>query len=157
MSIYSKEKMKQIRGGERKTAKNTSTSNLAGEFLVAGELSRRGYLVSITLGKAKAIDIFANTQEGKTIKIDVKASSYKTSWPIAKADKNLHYIFVYLQAEDKLRTESKAGTNTPPEYYIVPGKDIIEKALIRPWKSIPGIPYNSLKDYKERWDILPQP
>ena len=27
-----------------------NTSALAGEFLVAGELSRRGYLVSITMG-----------------------------------------------------------------------------------------------------------
>jgi hypothetical protein len=36
-----------------------NNSALAGEFLVAGELSRRGYSVSITMGKAKAIDIFA--------------------------------------------------------------------------------------------------
>jgi hypothetical protein len=58
---------------------NKNNSALAGEFLVAGELSRRGYSVSITKGKAKAIDIFASTRDGTKIAIDVKTSSYKTS------------------------------------------------------------------------------
>ena len=33
--------------------------HLAREFLVAGELSRRGYPVSITMGNAKSVDIYA--------------------------------------------------------------------------------------------------
>ena len=36
-----------------------NTTHLAGEFLVAGELSRRGYPVSITMGNAKSVDIYA--------------------------------------------------------------------------------------------------
>jgi len=135
---------------------DSNTSALAGEYLVAGELSRRGYLVSITMGNAKAVDIFASTQK-ETIKIDVKASRNKTSWPIAKANEDLYYVFVYLQPKDKLRIESKSGISTPPEYYIVPAKDIVRKNLIIPWESIPGIKYNSLKEYRERWDLLPQP
>jgi len=41
-----------------------NTSHLAGEFLVAGELSRRGYPVSITMGNAKSIDILADSEKG---------------------------------------------------------------------------------------------
>ncbi len=134
-----------------------NTSSLAGEFLVAGELSRRGYLVAITMGNAKSIDIFANTLNGERIAIDVKASRYKTSWPIAKVDESLYYIFVYLFPQDKLRIEGIIGTNTSPEYYIVPGQDIIKENLINPWKSMPGIKYSSLQKYKERWGILPPP
>ncbi len=49
-----------------------NTTHLAGEFLVAGELSRRGYPVAITFGNAKSVDIYATTQQGE-IKIDAKA------------------------------------------------------------------------------------
>jgi len=37
-----------------------NTTHLAGEFLVAGELARRGYPVSITFGNAKSVDIYRN-------------------------------------------------------------------------------------------------
>ncbi len=134
---------------------DSNTAALAGEFLVAGELSRRGYLVSITMGKAKAIDIFASTHKGERIGIDVKASRYKTSWPVGKIDETLYYVFVSLQTEDKLRSDIETYSNTPPEYFIVSGKDA--KKLVIPWKSMPGVKYSSLKEYKERWDILPPP
>ena len=136
---------------------NKNTSAFAGEFLVAGELSRRGYLVSITMGNAKSIDIFASTEEGVKIGIDVKASRYRTSWPIAKVDESLFYIFVYLQTEDKLKNDNKTRVNTSPEYYVVPGQDIMKNKLVEPWKSIPGIKYSSLQEYREGWSILPHP
>jgi len=40
------------------TADRNST-HLAGEYFVAAELYRRGYSVALTLGNAKAIDLFA--------------------------------------------------------------------------------------------------
>ena len=135
-----------------------NTSHLAGEFLVAGELSRRGYPVSITMGNAKAVDIHADTQKG-TIRVDAKASQYNTSWPISEVKDNVFYIFVFLRKEDKLRNESKSNKTTPPEYFIVSGKDISSKHFIEPWKNIPGIKYRTLNtsEHKERWDKLPPP
>jgi hypothetical protein len=137
---------------------NKNTSHLAGEFLVAGELSRRGYPVSITMGKAKAVDIYVDAQE-VTIRVDTKASQYHTSWPIEKVDEKVYYIFVYLQNEDKLRKESKSNTSTPPEYFIAHGKEIIAKGLKKPWRGMAGVTYASLnnENYKERWDKLPPP
>lgn len=132
----------------------TNTSHLAGEFLVAGELSRRGYPVSITMGNAKAIDIHADTMNRKeTIRIDAKATRSKTSWPINKnsVDPGIFYIFVNLRSEEEIKK------NTKPEYFIVIGTEIFSNNLIKPWKSMPGISYSSLKkeDYEERWDKLP--
>ena len=49
-----------------------NTTHLAGEFLVAGELSRRGYPVSITMGNAKSVDIYADTTAG-VVRVDAKA------------------------------------------------------------------------------------
>jgi len=130
------------------TSKNTS--HLAGEFLVAGELSRRGYPVSITMGNAKSVDIYADTKEG-VIKVDAKAGRGKGNWPIAKSsvDQDVYYIFVYLQtANDK-----------PPEYFITSGKEILSKNLIKTWKTRQGITYSSLNrgSYKGGWDKLPPP
>ncbi len=138
---------------------------LAGEFLVAGELSRRGYPISITMGNAKAVDIYADCiNEGKIapIRIDAKASRYKTSWPIGTIDKYVYYIFVSLQ------TEAETSKNKPPDYFIVSGEEILKKNLLKQWKNMAGIKYATLNtkatkdgkekwDYKKRWDKLPRP
>jgi hypothetical protein len=135
-----------------------NTSHLAGEFLVAGELSRRGYPVSITFGNAKSVDIYADTADThkKTIKVDAKAGRKKGNWPIQKSSviADVYYIFVHLQSTTRIK-KKKA-----PEYFIVPGKDILSKNLIERWKSREGIRYSTLNkndEYKERWDRLPQP
>jgi hypothetical protein len=131
-----------------------NTSHLAGEFLVAGELSRRGYPVSITFGNAKSVDIYADTRVG-TIKVDAKAGRMKGNWPVAESSVNedVYYIFVYLQTQNRIKN------SVAPEYFVVSGKDILSKKLIRTWKTRQGIRYSTLNtdDYKERWDNLPQP
>ena len=133
---------------------DNNLSGLAGECLVAGELSRRGYLVAITMGHAKAIDLFVKTQKD-TIKIDVKAGQYTTSWPIKDVEEDLYYVFVYLHKRENIIKNDTNGISTPPEYFIVPGREA--KKLIVHWKKIPGIPYKSLKKYREKWDMLPIP
>ncbi len=82
------------------TTKNTS--HLAGEFLVAGELSRRGYPVSITMGNAKSVDIYADSKKG-VIRIDAKAGRAKGNWPIKEnsVKEDSWYIFVHLQTENR--------------------------------------------------------
>ena len=130
------------------------TSHLAGEFLVAGELSRRGYPVSITIGNAKSVDIYASARE-RVIKIDAKAGRGKGNWPIAKSSVNedVYYIFVYLQNQNKTKN------NIAPEYFVVSGKEIFSKNLVETWKTRQGIRYSTLNtnNYKERWDKLPSP
>ena len=129
-----------------------NTSHLAGEFLVAGELSRRGYPVSITMGNAKSIDILADSEKG-VIKIDAKAGRAKGNWPINGdlINKNMYYIFVYLQ------TFNEIENNKAPEFFIVSGGEILKKKLITRWKTREGIKYSDLNNnkYRERWDKLP--
>jgi len=130
------------------------TSHLAGEFLVAGELSRRGYPVSITMGNAKSVDIYASARE-RVIKVDAKAGRGKGNWPIAKnsVNEDVYYIFVYLQDQNKIKN------NIAPEYFVVSGKEIFSKNLVETWKTRQGITYSTLNtnNYKERWDKLPPP
>jgi len=133
---------------------NRNTSHLAGEFLVAGELSRRGYPVSITFGNAKSVDIYADAYS-TTIRVDAKAGRSKSNWPINEnsVSPDTYYIFVYLQ------TQNMVEGNIAPEYFIVCGKEIISKKLIKKWGTRQGIPYSTLNtdEYKERWNLLPKP
>lgn len=133
----------------------SNTSHLAGEFLVAGELSRRGYPVSITIGNAKSVDIYAEAKQS-VIRIDAKASRFKTSWPISEKSvrSEIFYIFV------NLRTAKEVDKKLPPEYFIVKGKEILSNKLVNTnWKDMQGILYSTLntEEYKERWDKLPSP
>ena len=128
-----------------------NTSYLAGEFLVAGELARRGYPVSITMGRAKSVDILAGAQG--EIAIDAKALRSKSDWPITKDSvrKKNFYIFVFLQ------TRRGIDRNNPPEYFIAKGEELLP--MIETWGTMQGIKYSSLNndDFKDRWDKLPPP
>src|SRR3989337_2561154 len=55
-------------------------TGIAGEYFVAAELSRRGYVASVTLTNTKGIDIMASNmtsthEKSKAIGIQVKANS----------------------------------------------------------------------------------
>ena len=131
-----------------------NTTHLAGEFLVAGELSRRGYPVAITFGNAKSVDIYATTQQGE-IKIDAKAGRTKSNFPISKSsvDEKMYYIFVYLQSKNKIYA------NISPEYFIATGHEILKNNLIVTWRTRQGIRYSNLNtnEYKGNWDKIPSP
>jgi hypothetical protein len=57
-------------------------SGVAGEYLVAAELSRRGYLASITLRNTRGIDILAsNADATRSVGIQVKTNQHSSpSW-----------------------------------------------------------------------------
>ena len=74
---------------------------VSGEYFVAAELSRRGYVASVTLRNTRGIDIIASNEEGsKTVNIQVKTKRFKLKdWMMNKKgesikDKNMFYVFV---------------------------------------------------------------
>ena len=69
-----------------------NTTHLAGEFLVAGELSRRGYPVSITMGNAKSVDIYAESKN-EIIKYRVKGIGVASSCRI-RIENGAEYLYV---------------------------------------------------------------
>ena len=91
----------------------------------AGELSKRGYPISITMGNAKSVDIYAESSAG-VLKIDAKAGRAKGNWPIAKntVKEDVHYVFVHLQTDKMIKN------NVNPEYSVVSGKKILPEGLI---------------------------
>lgn len=95
-----------------------NNSHLAGEYFVAAELYRRGFSVGMTIGNAKAIDLFAN-KNNKTLSIQVKAirNRKNVGWLIKKDKviKDVLYIFVNLNDQAN------------PDYYIATAKETKRK------------------------------
>ena len=121
-----------------------NSSHLAGEYFVAAELYRRGYSVAITLGSAKAIDMFAE-RGARTVNIQVKAIRDKKSigWPIMRdrIEDGVLYVFVCLN-----------DPGVPPDYFICWAEEARERTAQYATRGI--IDLRKLKDpaFQERWD-----
>ena len=137
---------------------------VAGEYLVAGELSLRGLVAAITLRNSRGIDIVVSSADGsKSATIQVKAnSSGSSAWILTKKSEDYHadrhyYVFVAL---------SEFGSR--PRFYVVPSAvvaDYIYRSH-REWLSSPKADGTSRKDsamrkfedpdgnYLERWDLI---
>lgn len=92
----------------------------AGEYFVAGELSRRGIVAALTMAGTDAFDILAVNGAGRQFTIQVKTTKDKGStWLLSKKDEETrasHYFFVRPNGEEL------------PEFYIVPA-DIVSEAI----------------------------
>lgn len=149
---------------EEKIRPNNILIGIAGEHFVAAELSRRGYIASMTLKNTKGIDILAsNGDASRLVGIQVKATRYNTTkWMLnEKAEnyyaENLFYIFVNLKE-----------INQRPDFFIVPSKIVASyikrdhknwlktsSKLGRKHKNSSIRKFGDLnKFYLERWDIL---
>jgi|SRR5450756_634600 len=121
-----------------------NSSHLAGEYFVAAELYRRGYSVAITLGNAKAIDLFAE-RDTRSVNVQVKAIRDKKSigWPITKdriAD-GILYIFVCLNP-----------VGTPPDYFICYPDEARNNTVQYAVRGIIDLRKLKKPAYQERWD-----
>ncbi len=126
-----------------------SNTGIASEFLAAGELARRGYNVTLTLGNTKAIDLLIE-KEGKLIPIQVKGIQRRASicWNISLskiAGHSVIYILVNLNA-DSLES---------PEYFILTEAEVKEN--YKPTKSGRDyLDYNAAirLGLKDRWEKI---
>ena len=126
----------------------TNTSHLAGEYFVAAELSKRGYAVAMTIGNAKAIDLFIEKGR-RTANIQVKAISRRKNvgWPMSRSKvwSNVTYVFVCLNELDK-----------PPDYFVATPSEV--RPRIKQYATRGILNYGSLnkkrRAFKDRWDKI---
>ena len=149
---------------KKETKVSSILTGVSGEYFAAAELSRRGYIASITLRNTKGIDIVASNEEGsKTINIQVKTSSKSTrGWILNKKaekmdDMNMFYIFVRLNELDER-----------PQFHIVPTSHVANKVRKghQNWLDTPGRGGIKRKDtdmrkfedpenkYLDKWELL---
>jgi len=125
--------------------------NLAGEFLVAGELNRHFIPASITYGSSKSADVIAHDlQKDKIYKVEVKTTD-KLKWVVgsklldeSKWDEDYFWILVYLPlcgvsiCEGDVLTDEIRGKFSP-RYFIFTSVEL-GKILL-----------NNHKIYKEKY------
>ena len=149
---------------DEKIKLNTVLAGVSGEYFVAAELSRRGYIASITLRNTKGVDVLcSNSDASNTVGIQVKTNSgSRRSWILhQKAEDyfadNLFYVFVNLN-----------NSQSHPDYFVVPSKDVAKycKEGHASWLTTPAKKgqvhrdttmrkFDDLKEeYLNRWDLL---
>jgi hypothetical protein len=137
---------------------------ISGEYFVAAELSRLGYIASITLRNTRGIDILAtNAAASQSAEIQVKTSrDRKKDWMMNAKGESYHspthfYVFVNLN-----------GPLERPSFHVVPS-EIVARYIHdshRKWLATPNkkggkhtdTPMRRFKDptnqYLDRWDLL---
>lgn len=142
----------------------SSLAGVAGEYFVAAELSRRGYIASISLRNTRGIDILAtNAEASRSITIQCKTSQVaRKTWVLNEKSERFvsathFYVFVEL-----------GELSERPSYHIVPSCDVARhtRDSHSEWLSTPGRggrqhvdnPVRNFSDrsdtYLERWDLL---
>ncbi len=140
------------------------TAGVAGEYFVAAELCKRGYIASITLRNTRGVDILvSDASVTKNVGIQVKSSQGRGyNWVLSEKAENFHspslyYVFVNL-----------CGLNERPDFFIVPSKTVADfiKKNHHEWLRTPGLAGQKHNDTKmrtfrdkdkmflERWDLL---
>ena len=137
--------------GEQKThslkTKLKQSSSLSAEYYVASLLFRLGYVVTITLGNTKEIDLLVyNPKSNETATIDVKGLKNATNWIMPKKPSHKkHHFYVLLTFKNKYDV-----FDTTPEVYTIPDEKVSE--YLCNWtgrKDVNKIDYKNLKDKKE--------
>jgi hypothetical protein len=129
-----------------------NNTGLSGEYFVAAELYRRGWSVGLTLGNAKAVDLFAEKGE-KRIAVQVKAIFKRKNigWPLMtdQIKQDCFYIFVNLNG-DKLT----ADHSPHPDYYIATSTEVHEKIKQYKTRGIVDLRSINNEQFYNRWDKL---
>lgn len=129
----------------------------AAQFYVAAELTRRGYLVSMTLGNAPKVDLLAVSLERVQFMVDVKGQATKNFWLIKRqeARNDLFYVLVYLPPD-----------YSKPDFFILESLEIVRlwdehrgKLLSKgkPFsENFLGINWSTPFPFKDKWEKLPR-
>ncbi len=123
-------------------------TGMRGVFLVAAELSKRGFIVSPTSRSALGADILTTDQSCcKTFSVQVKTNAKNASfWLIgAKAQTAVSRTHIYVLVN--LRDNAAKGDSV--DYYVVPSKDLAKLGYHD--GNWPNIQRKDIVKYKDNW------
>jgi len=113
-------------------------TGVAGEYFVAAELSRRGWIATMTLKNTPNIDVIATTPDGSsTVNIQVKTRSIgnRQGWLLTKDIERLVPVNNFFIAFVDLK-----GMDEKPDYFIIPKNQFAEWMAKhhQKWLATPG-------------------
>jgi hypothetical protein len=126
-----------------------NNSGLSGEYFVAAELYRRGWSVGMTMGNAKAVDLFAE-KDDTVVQVQVKSifETKSSGWPIFKKQvkETCLYIFVNLNG----------NSMAPPDYYVCTPDETIYLIDEYATRSILTVSKMKKQQHQNKWEKLSQ-
>ena len=138
----------------------------AGQFGVAHELTRRGYLVTFTMGNAPTTDLLCKSPQGRTFAVQVKSLKSKNYFLYQESllTPNPDLCVIFALVPDDL--------TQAPQYFVLNNGQFLavveeengrtkqrEKERGRPYKPYsPGIIYRTLNrdEFRGAWHNLPR-
>lgn len=137
---------------------------LTGEYFVAGKMSMKGWVASLTLKNYPLVDIFGlNPETGQTINIQVKTTKNKRDFQfgLSRNQRNIiddkitcPYVFVHISKQDEIR------------YFTLSRRQLIDLIELKddeyfnrprkiPLKNYPiSVKVKDLEVFEEAWDNL---
>ena len=128
------------------------------QYYVAAELSRRGYLVSFTLGNAETTDLIVISPNQKHFRVEVKGQKTHNFWRFRNPktpNDNLYYILVYLSLKKPLEN---------PRFFILTCSEIMNERKKYQESVTPrgnyddsqgGMNWGTSIQYENKWEKLP--
>ena len=123
-----------------------NTSHLAGEYFAAAELSKRGWAVAMTVGNAKAIDLFVEKGR-RTANIQVKCISRRknTGWPMTKSRVWSNVIYVLVCLND---------LGQPPTFFVATPSEVRPRVKQYTTRGILNFGSVNSPQFLDRWDKI---
>lgn len=137
---------------------------LTGEYFVAGMMSLKGWVASLTLKNYPSVDIFGlDPETDKTINIQVKTTKNAKSYQVGLMRSQIDciddritcpFVFVHINKDINIdyyiiskKQLIKVIVTTDDEYYNRPRKEQLKDYPI-------AISLKELTDYKDKWNNL---
>jgi hypothetical protein len=133
---------------------NKYRTQWAAQFFAAAELTRRGYLVALTLGNAPATDLLVQSPLGQHFTVDVKGLASPNWWLVSERTDHPDFYVLVLVPKDG-----------PASFYILTGTEMSDEMERVRQRSLAagntwtgrgsGILFSTSRAYENRWDTLP--
>lgn len=119
-------------------------TGIAGEFLVAGELSKRGWIATLTAKNTPDVDVLAARPVGDVharIQVKTRSPAYPYAWRVRQLK--------FVGERDFLILVDLGKDDQTPQYWILPTLEAVD--LI---KSYDPIRTSEIDEYFQQWDLL---
>lgn len=128
-------------------------THVAGEMFVAAELAKRGYLVSLTMGNAKAVDLFVE-RHGRALCVQVKAIARKryAGWPLPMDKSKIKLENSLLQGKVMWVCVILNDVGQQPTYFVLQPDQVLHLGKWYRTRAILNV--KEVLDYQGRWDLI---
>ncbi len=135
----------------------------AAQFCVAGELSRRGYRVSLTLGNAKSADLVVRSPGGALFDLEVKGLAASNFWLLREDDPRDDLFFALVLVP---RGQPHDSELAPARFFLATSAQVMagvaairERSVAKnaEWKeSGSGLNWSDALPFEANWAALPK-